>query len=112
MMKGIIDGFEWVWMESLRKNIQLILVLLKAPFLVLHFYYATPMTFLMILSVISLYTLMILLSTLTVIRHLICGNKAPRLDSDLPGIADWAATGLLISLLEKFNLFHLIGLIH
>ena len=112
MMKGIVDGFEWVWMGSLRKNIQLILVLPKAPFLVLHFSYATPMTFLMILSVISLYTPMILLCTLTVIRHLICGSKASRLDSDLRGIADCAGTGLLISLLEKFSLFHLIGLTH
>ena len=39
-------------MESLPKNIHLILEFLKAPFLVLHFSYYTLMTFLMILSVI------------------------------------------------------------
>ena len=43
--------------------------------LVLHFSYYTSMTFRMILSVIFLYMLMILLSTLNVIRHLICGNS-------------------------------------
>ena len=34
----VIDGFEWVWVESLYKNIQLMLVFLNAPFLVLHFF--------------------------------------------------------------------------
>ena len=46
----------------------------KGLFLVLHFSYYTLMTFLMMLSVILLSMLMILLSTLNVIRHLICGN--------------------------------------
>ena len=44
-------------------------------FLVLHFSYYTLMTFLTMLSVILLSMLMILLSTLNVIRHLICGNN-------------------------------------
>ena len=48
---------------------------LKGLFLVLHFSYYTLMTFLMILSVILLSMLMILLSTLKVNRHLICGNN-------------------------------------
>ena len=43
--------------------------------LVLHFSYYTLMTFLMMLSVILLSMLMILLSTLNMIRHLICGNN-------------------------------------
>ena len=47
----------------------------KGPFLVLYFSYYTLMTFLMMLSVILLSMLMILLSTLNVIRHLICGNN-------------------------------------
>ena len=47
---------------------------LEAPFLVMHFFYYISMTFLMILSVILLSILMILLPTLSVIRHLICGN--------------------------------------
>ena len=69
----VIDGFGWFWM-SLYKNIQLLLEFLKAPFLVLHFSYYTLMTFLM-LSVILLSALIILLSTLNVIRHLICDSN-------------------------------------
>ena len=47
----------------------------QGSFLVLHFSYYTLMNFLMMLSVILLSMLMILLSTLNVIRHLICGNN-------------------------------------
>ena len=72
---SVIDGFEWFWMGSLHKNIQLMLEFLKAPFLVLHFSYYTLMTFLMMLSVILPSMLMILVSVLSVIRHLICGNN-------------------------------------
>ena len=43
-----------VRMESLHKNFQLMLEILKAPFLVLHFSYYTLIIFLMILSVILL----------------------------------------------------------
>ena len=49
---SVIDGFEWFWVGSIHKNIQLMLELLKAPFLVLHFSYYTLMTFLMMLSII------------------------------------------------------------
>ena len=78
---GLISSFlsnrrlRVVWMENLHKNIQLMLVFLKGLFLVLHFSYYTLMTFLTMLSVILLSMLMILLSTLNVIRHLICGNN-------------------------------------
>ena len=48
-------------MESLHKNIQLMLEFLKAPFLVLHFSYYTLMIFLMMLSVMLLSMLIILL---------------------------------------------------
>ena len=58
-----IDGFEWFWMLSLH-SIQLMLEFLMAPFLVLHFSYSTLMIFLMMLSVIFLYVLMILLYSL------------------------------------------------
>ena len=34
---SVIDDFEWFWMESLHKNIQLMLEFLKGTFLVLHF---------------------------------------------------------------------------
>ena len=47
----------------------------QGSILVLHFSYYTLMTFLMMLSVILLSMLMILLSTLSVGRHLICGNN-------------------------------------
>ena len=70
-----IDGFGWLWMGHLHKNIQLMLEFLKAPFLILHFLFYTSLTFLMMLSVILLYMLIILLSTLSVIRHLICFNN-------------------------------------
>ena len=57
--------------RSLHKNTQLILEFVKAPFLVVKFSYYTLMIFLMILSVILLSMQMILLSTLSMIRHLI-----------------------------------------
>ena len=74
LLFSIIDSFRWLWMGSLHKNIQLMLEFLKAPFLVLHFSFYTLMTFLMMFSVILLFVLMILLSTLGIIRHLIFGN--------------------------------------
>ena len=36
LLFSVIDRFEWFWMESLQKNIQIMLEFLKAPFLVLH----------------------------------------------------------------------------
>ena len=59
-------------MGSLHKNIQLMLEFLKVLFLVLHFSCHTLMTFLIVLSVILLFMLMILLSTKRWIRQLIC----------------------------------------
>ena len=56
-----VDGLEWFWMESLHKNIQLVLEFLKAHFFVLHFSYYKLLIFLMMLSVILLSMLMILL---------------------------------------------------
>ena len=47
---SVIDSFKSIWMESLHKNIQLMLEFLKAPFLVLHFSYYTLMAFLMMLQ--------------------------------------------------------------
>ena len=71
---SVIDDFEWFQMGSFHKNILLILELFKVPFLAQLLSYYTLMTFLM-LSLILLSMLMILLSSLNVIRHLICGNK-------------------------------------
>ena len=64
LLFSVIDDFEWFWIESLHKNIQLMLEFLKGLFLVLHFSCCILMTFLMMLSVISLSMLLILLSIL------------------------------------------------
>ena len=69
------DGFKWFWMRILHKYIQWMLEFRKAPFLVLHFSYYTLMTFLILLSGILLSMQMILLSVVSVISHLICGNS-------------------------------------
>ena len=72
------------------------------------------MTFLM-LSVILLFMLMILFSTLSVIRHLIYGTKKNRLLNlnmiykTLCGTG--VGRGLLTSMLEKLNFFHVTSLI-
>ena len=71
---SVINGFEWFSMAILSKNIQLMLEFLKAPFFVLQFSYSALMTFLVMLSVVLLSVLMILFSTLIMIRHLICSN--------------------------------------
>ena len=78
LLFSVIDDFEWFWMDILHKNFQLMLEFLKAPFLVLHFSYYILMTFLVILFVMLLSILMKLLSILSVIRHLICGNNLYR----------------------------------
>ena len=97
---SIIDGFEWFWLGSFHKNIQLILEFLKAPFWVQHFLYYTLTTFLMMLSVILLSVLITLLSIVSVISHLIYKT-----------LWTGARGGLLISMLGKLNWFHLSGLI-
>ena len=50
---------------NLHKNIQLMLEFLKSPFVVLHFYHYTLMTFPIMLFLILLYMLMMLLSIIT-----------------------------------------------
>ena len=75
LLFSVINGFKFFWMGRLHKNIQLMLQFLKAPFLVLHFSYYILMTFLIILSIILLTMMMILFSTLSVIRYLICRNN-------------------------------------
>ena len=100
LLFSVIDDFKWSLMESLHKNIQLMLEFLKAPLLALHFSYYTLRVFLTMLSVILLSMLMILLSILSVIGHLICKTL-------------WTGvrSGLLISMLGKLSWFHLTGLI-
>ena len=68
----------------------------------------------MMLSVILLSMQMMLLSTLNVIRHLICGNnKNWLLNLNLIYKTVWTkvGSGLLISMLEKLNWFCLTSLI-
>ena len=71
----VIDGFEWLWMGSVHKNVQLMLMFPKAPFLVPHFSYSTSMTLLILSSIILLSMLMIQLSVLSVNRCLICSSN-------------------------------------
>ena len=106
---SVIGHFGWFWMGNLLKNIKLMLEFLNSSFLVLHFSYCTLLTFLMMLSVRLLFVLMILLSTLNVIRHLICANNwnwlLRLLNLNLIYEALWtgAGSGLLISMLGKLN---------
>ena len=58
---SVKDDFELFWIGSLRKNIQLMLEFLKAPFFFQHFSNCILMTFLMMLHVILLSMLIILL---------------------------------------------------
>ena len=105
---SVIWHFRWFWMGSLHKNIQFMLEFLKGKVLVLHFSYY------MILSVILLSMLIILLSTLKLIRHLICGNNLNwLLNLNLIYETLWtgARSSLLISMLGKLNLFCLTGLV-
>ena len=114
LLFSVIDGFEWFWMESLCKNAQLMLDLLKAPFLVLHFFCYTLMTFLTLLAVILLSMLMILLFIPSVTRHLICGNNLNwYLNLNLIYETLWTGikSGLLTSMLGKLSWFRLAGLI-
>ena len=108
LLFSVIVGFEQFWMESVDKNIRLMLEFLKAPFLVLNFSCCLLMTFLMMLSAILLYMLMILLSILPVIRHLICGNNLNwLLNLNLIYKTLWTGvgSGLLISKLGKLSWF-------
>ena len=87
---SVIDDFGWFWMGSLHKNIQLMLEFVKGSFLVLHFSYYTSMTFLM-LSVMLLSMRVILISTLSQIKHLICDNNQnwPLQLNLIYNIVDW-----------------------
>ena len=101
-------------MAILHKNIQLMLEFLKAPFLVLNSSYYTLITFLMMLSVILLYMLMILTCILRVIRHLICGNNLNwllNLNLIYETLRTSARSDLLISMLGKLSWFCLTSLI-
>ena len=114
LLLSVIDNFRQFWMGSREKNFQSVLKFLKGPFMVLLFSYCTLMTFLMMLSVVLLSTLMILLSMLNVIRDLICGNYQNwfvNLNLIYETLWTAARSGFLISMLEKRNWFCLVSII-
>ena len=81
---------------------------LLGSILTLHFCYYTLMVFLIMLSDILLTVLMMLLSTVGLIRHLICSiNQSCLLNLNLTckTLQTGTGSGMLISILEKFNLF-------
>ena len=107
----VIDSFEWFWMESLLKNFQLMLEFLKAPLL-------GPTLFLLYINDLNDNVICDIViyandSTLSVIRHLICGNNLNwPLNLNLNKILwTWVRSGLLISVLGKLSWFRLMGLI-
>ena len=100
------------WKGNLPRNIQLMLEFLKGSFLVLHFSYYRLVTFLMMLSVRLLSMMVILLSTLNVIRHLICGNNQNWcLNLNLTYRTTWIAIDVKMdgSVLEKKSSFKMLG---
>ena len=109
LLFSVIDGFELFWMAGLHKDIQLMLQFLKALSMVLQFsYYIYTLMIFLMLYVILLSMLMRLLSILSAIRHLICGNNLNwLLNLNLIYETLWtgARTGLLISVLGKLNWF-------
>ena len=114
LLFSVTDGFKWFWMESLHKNIWLMLEFLKAPFLVLHFSWCILVTFLIMLSVILLSIQMILLSILTVIMHLISANSLNwllNLNLIYKTLRTKVKSGLLSSMLGKRSWFRLTDLI-
>ena len=101
-------------MESIHRNIQLMMEFLKTPLLVLHFCYYTLMIFLTTLSMKLLSALMILISILSVISHLICGNNLNwLLNLYFVYKTLWTRirSGLLIPVLGKLSWIRLTGLI-
>ena len=75
---GVISSFlsnRLLWVALDGKSSQEYRVNARVPQVVLHFFYCTLMAFLLMLLVILLSMQMIPVSTLFVIRHLICGNN-------------------------------------
>ena len=95
LLSPVIDSFRWFWMGTFHKNIWLMLEFLKDPFLVVQFSYYILMTFLMMLFVTMLPMLMMLLSTLNVIKHQMWPDLwqqlelASELEPDLWDAMDW-----------------------
>ena len=111
---SIIENFEWFCMESLRKNIQLMLVFLKALFLVPHLSYYTSMTFQMTLCVIllSMRMITILYSKCDLASDLWQQLElASELASELLDTIDWNRKWIVEFNTGKLSLFRLTSLI-
>ena len=96
LLFSVTDDFEWFWMESLQKNIQLMREFLKAPFLVLHCDIAICADDTTLYSKCD--------------WHLICGNNLNwLLNLNLIYETRWTGvrSGLLISMLGKLSWFRL-----
>ena len=114
LLFSVIEGFEWFWMGSLHKNIQIMLEFLKGPFFVLHFSYL----YINDLPDDAIWDIAIYAHDTTLYsncdQHLICSNNLNwLLNLNLIYETLWtgAGSGLLISMLEKPTWFRLTGLI-
>ena len=106
---SVIVRFGWFWMEGFRKNVLLMLRFLKAPFLVLVFFYYAFLMFLVMLSLEILSMLIALLSTENVVGLLICGYSLSwLLNLDFEILWTGVGMGLLYLMLRKLNLIDLI----
>ena len=113
LLISVIDSFEWFWVGSCHKNIQLMLEFFKAPFVVLHFYllYINDLSDDVICDICAgdktLYSKYDQASHLWLQLEL-----TSELESDLQDNVDRSRdSGLLISMLEKLKLYRLTGLI-
>ena len=116
LLFSVIECFKWFWMESLHKNIQLLLEFLKGGFLVLHFSHYTLITFLPYFLVIcdiafyaddtTQYSKCDQASDLWQQLELVA-----ELESDLCDTVDWVKSALLISMLGNLSWFCLTSLI-
>ena len=116
LLFSVIECFKWFWMESLHKNIQLLLEFLKGVFLVLHFSHYTLITFLPYFLVIcdiafyaddtTQYSKCDQASDLWQQLELVA-----ELESDLCDTVDWVKSALLISMLGNLSCFCLTSLI-
>ena len=117
LLFSVIDSFQWFWMESVHKNIQLMLEFFKVSFLVLYFSYYTfndlPGDVTCDVAIYADDTTFYFVIRWSGIRHLICGNNLNWLwNLSLINETLWTGTrsSLLFSMLGKLNWFCLGGI--
>ena len=106
-LSSVTDGFEWFWMESIHKNIQEYssrLHVWSYTFLTIHQW--LPNNVFCYITIFADYTTIYL----SVIRHVLCANWFMHLVNGFVTV-DLGRNWLLISMLEKSNLFPLTSLI-